>query len=50
MASGSRRGRPEKIRLSVPAITSSTATSSSSTERVIEWVRSATMTGSPVTR
>ena len=49
-ASGSSRGRPEKIRDRVPAITSSTASKSSSIERVIEWFRSETITGSPVTR
>ena len=49
-ASGSSRGRPEKIRERVAAITSSTASKSSSIERVIEWFRSETINGSPVTR
>ncbi len=48
--SGSRRGRPLKIRLSTIAMTSSTATRSSSIEWVIEPVMSSTITGSPVMR
>ena len=50
IANGNSRGRPEKIRLRVPAITSITATSSISIECVILPVKSATITGSPVTR